>query len=170
MSNSKNHREGYSLIELVLVMALLVIFGLTTFTLVVSGGEAYKNIIGKKDANSELRVALSYVNMRIRQNDSQGSIRLERSPNGGHNAVVIQELIEGSSYETWIYWEDGRLREAFVSEGQAVTKDISFVVADIDGFEARYGDDNRSIQVKVWRDEKGIQKDYSSWVFLKSAK
>jgi prepilin-type N-terminal cleavage/methylation domain-containing protein len=166
---NKTNSRGYSLIELVLVMALLVIFGLSTFTLVVSGSGAYKNILDKKEANSELRVAISYINMRIRQNDSVDSVRVEKSPFGNDAAIVTEEVIDNSTYETWIFWHEGKLREALVRQGESVTVDISFVIADIDGFSALYNNDKKSILLDVWRVEEGLKKDYSSLVFLKSA-
>jgi type II secretory pathway pseudopilin PulG len=165
----KKNSSGYSLIELVLVMALLIIFGLSTFTLVVSGSGAYKNILSKKEANSELRVAISYINMRIRQNDSVGSVRVEKSPFGNGVAIVTEEVIDNNTYETWIFWHEGSLRESLIKQGDPVTIDISFVIADIDGFNAKYDTSGKIIHLNVWRMEKGLKKDYSSSIFLKSA-
>lgn len=44
-------KGGYTLIELVLVMALLVLFGIATFSLVISGSTAYKGIMEKKNSD-----------------------------------------------------------------------------------------------------------------------
>lgn len=166
---SKTKSKGYSLIELVLVMALLIIFGLGTFTLVISGSGAYKNILDKKEVNSELRVAISYINMRIRQNDSVGAVRVEKSPFGNDAAIVTEEVIESDTYETWIFWHEGKLRETLIKQGEPVTIDISFAIADVDGFIAKYDNDKKLIKLNVWRMEKGLKKDYSSLIFLKSA-
>ena len=161
---------GYSLIELVFVMALVVIFGLTTFTLVVSGSEAYKSIMEKKNVHSELRIALSYINMRIRQGDREEGVFIKPSPVGNGSSIVIEEPIDEMVYETWIFWEDGTLREAFVEKGEAVSFDKSFEIARIDGFNADYYQGSKGISFEVRRIEKSIERRLNSLIFLRSSR
>lgn len=170
MFNSKTKNGGFSLIELIFVMALVAIFGVTTFTLVASGSSAYRNIIKKKDANSELRVALSYINMRVRQNDSEGSILIKGSPSGYGNAVVVSEKIDMATYETWIFWDSGRLWEAYIEEGEPVEIDKSSPIAELDGIAINYEEASRTISLAAWKTEKGIRKDQSLLIHLRSGK
>ena len=163
-----NKNNGYSLIELILVMVLIVIFGLSTFTLVVSGNNAYKNIVEKKTLNSELRVAVSYLDMKLRQGDGQGEIHVKKIPNGHNNAIVIQELVEGKTYETWIFFNNGKLREAFILQGTPIVDQNSFAVAEIDGFDLRYDKSIGLINFNVWKELNNKKYSFDSIIYLKS--
>lgn len=162
------NNSGYSLIELILVMVLIVIFGLSTFTLVVSGNNAYQNIIEKKALNSELRVAVSYLDMKLRQGDSQGEIHVKKIPNNYNNAIVIQELVEGKTYETWIYFNKGKLREAFILQGTPIVDQTSFAIAEIDGFDIRYDKNDGLMNFNVWKELNNKKYSFDSIIYLKS--
>ena len=160
--------NGYSLIELLLVMVILVIFGLSTFTLVISGNNAYKNIIEKKTLNSELRVAVSYLDMKLRQGDGLGEIGVKKIPNGYNNAIVIHELVEGETYETWIYFNNGKLREAYILQGTPIVDQNSFAVAEIDGFDIRYNKIDGLYNFNVWKELNNKKYSFDSIIYLKS--
>jgi hypothetical protein len=127
-----------------------MVFGVTTVSLVISGGKAYTAIVRSKDANSELRIASSYINMKIRQNDRSGDIRVVKSQVGTGNAIVIEEHAGTDVYETWIYQDSGKLREGYVRQGAAVTNEISFDIASVEGFGVTMDTAARSINVDVW--------------------
>lgn len=150
---------GHTLIELALVIALLALFGAGTLSLVVSSSTAYKGIVEKKDVDSELRIALSYLDTKIKQNDSENVLRLESSPAGTGSALVIEEVLDGTAYETWIYCSAGRLRETLVEKGEPVLDDLSFELADIESFKAEYDPDGNLLHITVWGStSKGQQK------------
>ena len=169
MSGRKNKgNQGYTLIELMFVMVLLILFGIMAFTLVVSGTKAYNNITAKKNTNSELRIAESYLNMKIRQNDRLNGIRIEKNPLTSGDAIVISEVIDGKTYETWIYDSQNKLREALILKGEAVTEDISFDIAEIDGFTAVYTKETGSLSIDVWKMYKGEKKSNNTIISIKS--
>ena len=157
------------MIELMLVMVLIVIFGLSTFTLVVSGNNAYKNIIEKKTLHSELRVAVSYIDMKLRQGDKNDEIQVKKLPNGFDNGIVLQELIDGKTYETWIYMNKGKLREGFILQGTPINDQTSFAIAEIDGFEVQYDKVNGLINFKVLKELNRKKYSFDSIIYLKSS-
>jgi type II secretory pathway component PulJ len=169
MSTNTKKISGYTLIELVLVMLLLILLGVTAFSLVVSGSHAYKNMMNSKEANSQLRVALSYTKMKIRQNDTYGSIRIEKNPVGVGNAIVVLEKVEEKEYETWIYWDEHRLRESIVLKGEAVNNGKSTEIAEIDGFKVDYSRETGCLSIDVWSIDNGKRKTESSVIVLKAA-
>lgn len=142
--------SGYTLIELTLVIALLALFGTATLSLVVSSSTAYKGIVEQKDTDSELRIALSYIDTKVKQNDSENVLRLKNNPVGAGSALVIEEILDGTSYETWVYYSAGRLREAWVEKGTAASDDLSFEIASIEGFEAEYDIESHLLHITVW--------------------
>lgn len=98
------HRRGYTMVELTLVMLLLALFGITIMTLIQSGSTAYDKIAKNRTAESNARVAIGYIDVRMRQNDQRGSITLKPNPLGDGSALVIREMLDGSDYYTWIYF------------------------------------------------------------------
>jgi type II secretory pathway pseudopilin PulG len=163
-----NKNKGYSLIELILVMVLLILFGLTTFTLVIAGSSTYGKLTKNKNSNSELRVALSYVNMKVRQNDSFNSISIRRVSREVGDAVVISKLMGEKPYETWIYCSKGILREALLKKGINHPSDaISTEIAVISGFKV-YFINNRNLYIEVSKPFGTGNKAYSSIISLKA--
>ncbi len=61
--------SGYSLIELIIVMAMIAILGTTLVALVSTGGNQYKRIHQNFTAENEARIALSYISVKLHQHD-----------------------------------------------------------------------------------------------------
>jgi hypothetical protein len=169
MEVKSSRSKGYSLIELIFVMVLLILFGLTSFTLVVSGSSTYKKLTNSRNSNSELRVALSYVNMKVRQNDELNSIRVDNiSSSTGSSALVISKTMGGKPYETWIYCSRGRLREAIVRKGIQPVDDLSTEIAEISGFKVYFMNDKRKLYIEVSKPFGKAGNIYSSVIALKT--
>lgn len=133
--NKIRQQQGYSLIELILAMALLVFLGLGTFTLIIASNEATHRMVDSQDQQSQRRVAASYINTRLRQNDQAGAVSLRTDPALPSEALVIEEVYFGESFENWIYLEDGKLKEIIISPGQELRQDFSYTITEIDFFD-----------------------------------
>ena len=155
------------MLEMIFVMALLMLLGVTTISLVISGSKAYSSITAGMTDNTELRIAVSYINMRIRQNDIRDLIRIEKNPINGQNAVVITEKAGSVSYETWIYYDSGILREGYIAAGETVKNDISFKIAKIDGLEIEVKSDY-VLSFKVWRSSGESEQSRNQTIMLRT--
>lgn len=149
----RKHASVYTVFS----MVLLLVFSIATLMLSFTATRAFWEIQQDKTNISELVVALSYLNMKVRQNDSQGAITVRPSPSGNGQALVITEVLDSTRYETWVYWYDGELREAFILEGNIPQKDTSSLIAEIDGFDV-YGKSNQ-IKIRVWCQGQGKTRD-----------
>ena len=165
---NKSSNSGYTLIELMLVVALLALFSIATLTLVVSSGGAYKSIIEKKELDSGLRIALSYIDTKVKQNDMENMLRLDINPAGDGSALVIEEVIKGSSYETWIYLSGGKLREVMIEKGDPVQDDLGFEIADIEGFGAEYDTVKKLLHLSVWSTGKNGRHELDTAISVKT--
>ena len=72
-------------------MLLLMLFNIT-LTLALAAARSFKDVDLDKRRISELMVALSYLNMKIRQNDCVNSMHIRPSPSGEGQLLVITEL------------------------------------------------------------------------------
>jgi len=117
-----------TLIELIMVMTLLVLFGMTIFSLMYTGSDTQKRIEAKKNAQMDARIASSYINVKMRQNDSAGKIELTtffmEDRNDEIFAIIIHEadFFSDVYYDTWIYVVDGKLYECITDTGVSPTR------------------------------------------------
>lgn len=140
-----NGRASY---ELLLVMILLILFSVSTLTLVSSGSDAYIATVSKTSANSDIRVASSYIYTKCRQNMEKNGIRIATLNGIEGQSLVISESLEGALYDTVIFVHEGSLREAIISPGTELDPESSFEISRIDRLELeenQYGIDFRLI-------------------------
>jgi hypothetical protein len=136
-------RGGYTLIELVLVLFLLVLVASSVFVLAASGSRAFLRLSARLGEDADLRTGLSYLDVQIHKHDSQNALSIRPAPfgesgsSGIDQALVITQEIEGSTYLTWIYIQDGYLCELFVEEGIAVNPDMGSRIVKMDGLQLR---------------------------------
>jgi prepilin-type N-terminal cleavage/methylation domain-containing protein len=125
-------RRGYTLIELVLVLLLLVLVAAGVFSLAASGSEAFLRLSNRQGVTADMRTGLSYLDVQIRKHDSAGAVSIRQNPFADGQALVIAQPIEGAVYLTWIYVQDGYLCELFVEEGTAVTAEMAGKITHMD--------------------------------------
>lgn len=143
----KKNNKGVSKVEVILVMILILLMGLAVFTLVVSSSDTYKNVIDEKENLSNLRIAASYIDNKIKQSDEQSSIYIKNNPINGEASIVIVQRVDNENYETWIYLSDRMLKEAYIKQNQDFTDDMSFDIASIEEFVPSINDDIMEITI-----------------------
>ena len=143
----KKNNKGVSKVEVILVMILILLMGLAVFTLVVSSSDTYKNVIDEKENLSNLRIAASYIDNKIKQFDEQSSIYIKNNPINGEASIVIVQRVDNENYETWIYLSDKMLKEAYIKQNQEFTDDMSFDIASIEEFVPSINDDIMEITI-----------------------
>ena len=143
----KKNNKGVSKVEVILVMILILLMGLAVFTLVVSSSDTYKNVIDEKENLSNLRIATSYIDNKIKQSDEQSSIYIKNNPINGEASIVIVQRVDNENYETWIYLSDKMLKEAYIKQEQEFTDDMSFDIASIEEFLPSINDDIMEITI-----------------------
>ena len=143
----KKNNKGVSKVEVILVMILILLMGLAVFTLVISSSDTYKNVIDEKENLSNLRIAASYIDNKIKQSDEQSSIYIKNNPINGEASIVIVQRVYNENYETWIYLSDKMLKEAYIKQNQDFTDDMSFDIASIEEFVPSINDDIMEITI-----------------------
>jgi len=128
------NRTGRTQVEVLAVFVLLLLLGISAFTLAMAGADSYGKLNSFRDQSSAVRIAVAYSEMKIHQYDTAGALSVENHPVTGEPALVIREAIEGKDYETWIYYSQGYLREALVLKGQTPTDAFGFEVVALDAY------------------------------------
>lgn len=156
----KKNNKGVSKVEVILVMILILLMGLAVFTLVISSSDTYKNVIDEKENLSNLRIAASYIDNKIKQSDEQSSIYIKNNPINGEASIVIVQRVDNENYETWIYLSDKMLKEAYIKQNQDFTDDMSFDIASIEEFVPSINDDIMEITISGNKDSNTFSKRY----------
>lgn len=151
-----------NLLQLLLITALLVLFGATGYVLVQVGGDTYQRILTRRDENADARIVTSYITMRARQYDTDGGISIENME--GTKVLVFAEGIGEESYQTRVYHHEGTLYEQYVradqpfvvGEGFEMVKvnEVDFALEEKDGnkrlaLTVRTGEDDRQLREAV---------------------
>lgn len=124
--------EGRTMTEIILVMVLLILFSISTLTLVASGSNSYINIINKGEDTSNLRIAQSYIHTKVRQNLEENSIYIKQFPEVEGKCLVVKDNYSNVEYETVIFLDEGKMKESIIINGGSFNPEASFDLVEID--------------------------------------
>lgn len=166
-------RGGYSLIELVLVMLLLIIVAVSVFLLTSAGSSAYARLSGNASTSSDSRIALSYIDVRIKKLDGIGRVSVCPAPFGDGQALLLSQAIEGRDYETYLYVDQGSLKELIIEKGRAVTPDMATDLASVEQMRIQMESDHllsvtlATKRLSAHSDSAGAA-EATQWIYLRS--
>lgn len=83
--------KGFTLIELIVALAVMSVLVSTCYSLFFAGQRTYKTIYDNSQQQHEARIAMSYLNVKIRQNDYI-------TPSGDHSVSVVTDPVSGGKY------------------------------------------------------------------------
>ena len=150
---AKINQAGFSIIELLIALTLLAFLATSLLTIITAGGDAFQRVLDEKTAQSEARIAISYITVKLRQHSSQGNISIVPSDSlsDSRNVLKIEGaagIVPGESY--FIYFEEspdggaGRLVEKSSVAPRVGDPAGAHKIADISDFEVTYFDENQS--------------------------
>ena len=113
------NRNNSRAIDTFFILALLALFAITSFFVIIIGARQYHSIANQMTENYETRTAASYLAEKFNQNDVEGSVMLTDVE--GIPAVALTQTISSQQYTTYIYAYDGYLREVTVSAETVIT-------------------------------------------------
>lgn len=111
-------QERGHVIDLLFTLALFCVFAASSFLVVLMGANLYKQTVTQMTQNYNTRTSLSYLAEKIRQNDITDGIRIGEVE--GATALILEQKVGESTYQTWIYSSGGELREVMVAQGTKV--------------------------------------------------
>lgn len=124
----KTKKCGSSSVETLVSFCLLSLFIGFIFLLTFHTSQAYQKLSQENIALSQMRIASSYLRTTLRQN--KVLIAEHHALEGP--ALVIEEKVFGEIFETWIYLEDGLLKEATLPQDQCITHGEGLLIAKLD--------------------------------------
>lgn len=140
-------------IESITVMLVMIIFALVTFLVINGGSSAYNTIIDDKQNTENARVAYSYINMKIRQNDAAGYIDVVETAFGD----TLKIDIEDGEYCTYIFFSDGALYECVTSADMPPSVSAANKITALSGFSLNRSGNLISISCICGKDGKTME-------------
>ena len=102
-------------IDLIFPIALLFVFAVSAFSVLILAADIYASTSGRLSANEENRTALSYISEKVRQNDFNGAIGTVTIDDT--DCLTLSAVYNGTPCTTYIYVYDGVLKELFINDG-----------------------------------------------------
>ena len=90
---------------------LFLVFVLCALFTVLIGSRVYENITVRSNRNFTGNTALSYIANKVRQGDREGMVEVREID--GVPVLVLGQDLNDTRYETWIYYQDGSVKELF---------------------------------------------------------
>lgn len=106
----KNH-----VIDLLFPIAIFFVFAVSALTVILLAANIYQSTTARASENYNARTALSYISEKVHQNDIDGGI--SAGIFDGCDSLILEQTFDDSNYFTYIYEDDGYLKELFVKEG-----------------------------------------------------
>ena len=123
-------------VEILMVMLVLVVFALVIFSLIGAGTNAYNGILNDKENMQSARVAYSYINMKIKQNDAEGCVEVSQTEFG--DTLVIRSA--NGEYVTYLFYSEGALYECMTARDEKPAVAAANRITALEGFELRQND------------------------------
>lgn len=108
-------QQQHHIVDILFVLALFGVFTVCILALVTMGADVYRNTVRSSEENYESRTASAYLVQKIRQNDTEGAVQVGQLENT--DAIILSQTIEGKEYLTYLYYNNGFLKELLVQKG-----------------------------------------------------
>ena len=135
MELNKNNKH---VIDAVFILMLMMLFIMSSLAVIAIGASIYQKNVAKMQDNYSHRIVHAYVTEKIRQSDNRGRVFVDTIFE--QNALILQDEINGTLYNTYIYDYNGYLMELFAradlsvlypESGQKITPVNSFDINEI---------------------------------------
>ncbi len=134
--------------ENIIVMLYIIILTIATAVIILYSKDIYGKVNSYTEEFEDLEVAMSYINVKVRQNDRSGVISVKTQEGLNEKALVFTE----DGVCTWIFVYDNKLIEKKADEGTEPVLDNYIVIADIEGFEVSLQDKLLKYKITVNED------------------
>ncbi len=122
--------------ENIIVMMYIIILTIATAVIILYSRDIYSKVNAYTLDFQNLEVAMSYVNVKVRQKDKSGVISVKPIESLDENALVFTE----DETATWIFEYENKLIEEKTKKGEQPTFTNYITIAEIEDFEVNLKD------------------------------
>ena len=123
----------HHIVDFLFPLALFFVFAASAVMLILTASGAYRNTAAETEKNYNARTAMAYLTEKIRQGDENGAVFLDSFD--GRDALAIRQAYNGASYTTYIYADEGALKELLIKDGTDATAASGKTILEVQSFE-----------------------------------
>ena len=125
-------------IESLFVMILFMVFAVSMVMMIISGRTSYGKILDEKEQAENLRIATSYLRMKLKQNNRLYSVFASRSTKMDEEILEIWQGGEEEAYRTVIYFRQNKLWEAYMTAEDEFAPALGEPIIDLSAKTVRF--------------------------------
>lgn len=133
-------RKNANSIEVMFPIILLVVFVVSAISVVLLAAETYRHIVRSAQENYDTRTAIEYVTEKVRQADASNAVSVGTFDS--RNALILEQNLDGSTYRTYLYENNGQLCELYLKDGTAATAASGTAILSLSAFQAQQVSDH----------------------------
>ncbi len=119
-------------IDLIFPIAVFFVFAASSLAVLMLAANLYGKQTVDAEGNDRARISLSYINEKIRQNDSDGGIFVTSIE--GQDCLAMQTRLNDVLYTTYIYGHEGMLKELFIRNDVEAHLNDGKPIMELNGF------------------------------------
>ena len=124
-------------IDFIFPLAVFFVFALSSLSVLVLAARIYSSQTADATDNYMARTSLSYINEKIRQNDTAEGVSIQTLE--GKDVLALKSSFDGVGYTTYIYEYEGNLKELFIRDGVDIRLKDIMEIRDFQMEEAQEG-------------------------------
>lgn len=128
-------RKAHS-IDVIFMLVLFSIFAIMSVLLILIGSNVYGKILSSQEVSGNNRNMLAYITNKVRACQMEDGVFIEEKD--GTQVLVILSADGEVVYETLIYEDNGKLKEATIEAGDEYTLDFGDVLAEVSDFRIKF--------------------------------
>lgn len=133
-------KRDKSIVDALFLLALFGVFLICALFVVLFGAKIYKNTVQGSESSFKERTCYTYITEKIRQNDNTNGIII--GTEDGKTVVTLTKTANDNDYVTYLYCDEGQLKEYTTSAGNAFNKSAGTRILDLDSLSAEKCNDN----------------------------
>lgn len=134
-------------IDVIFMLVLFSIFAIMSVLLILIGSNVYGKITTSQEINGNNRTILSYITNKVRACQNDGGVYLEEKD--GVQVLVIVSSEGDAAYETLIFENNGKLKEATIVVGDEYNLDFGDTLTEISEFSLKLNSVTGMLNVTV---------------------
>ena len=134
-------------VEILFMLVLFSMFAIMSVMLIFIGANVYGKIIETQEINGNNRMVLSYVTNKVRACQVDNGIFIEEKD--GTDVLVITTGEGDDVYETLIFEDGGKLKEATVEIGDDYSLEFGDVLTTVSDFCIEYDDSTGLVKITI---------------------
>lgn len=115
---SKRVLESRHIVDTLFVLTLFAVFAVCSMLLIAFGASIYQKTIDNMEEHFNISTSVTYITEKLRQGDDSDAINVVAF--GDSDAFRITSTIDEIEYYTYIYMDNGYLKELYVKSDKAL--------------------------------------------------